>query len=122
VEQFKQSATSAQVLLEAKEIQKLAQSNSDSSDAFDLIINATASGLGDASPISKELLKAISNSKTLAYDMVYGKETRFMQDARELAWNAQRRRQEVGKVKQPCPYELKKRRLTKQEIIDCEKM
>ncbi len=74
--------------LEAREIQDLDQSNSDSSNTFDLIINATASGLGDASPISKELLKAISNSKTLAYDMVYGKETRFMQDARQLGLKA----------------------------------
>lgn len=88
VEQFKQSAVSADVLLEAKEIQKLDQSKHDFNNTFDLIINATASGLGDASPISKELLKAISNSKTLAYDMVYGKETRFMQDARELGLKA----------------------------------
>ncbi|MFM8460856.1 MAG: shikimate dehydrogenase, partial [Polynucleobacter victoriensis] len=57
-------------------------------NVFDLIINVTASGLGDASPISKELLKAISNSKTLAYDMVYGKETRFMQDAIDLGLKA----------------------------------
>ena len=45
-----------------------------------------------------------------------------MQDAIELAQNAQRRRQQVGKVKHPCPYELVKRRLTKQEIIECEKL
>ena len=88
VEQFKQSAISTDVLLEAKEIQKLDQSKHDFNNTFDLIINATASGLGDASPISKELLKAISNSKTLAYDMVYGKETRLMQDARELGLKA----------------------------------
>lgn len=88
VEQFKQASISSQVLLEAREIQDLDQSNSAPNDTFDLIINATASGLGDASPISKEILKAISNSKTLAYDMVYGKETRFMQDAIELGLNA----------------------------------
>ena len=40
----------------------------------------------------------------------------------ELAQNAQKRRQEVGKVKHPCPYDLVKRRLTKQEIIECEKL
>jgi len=45
-----------------------------------------------------------------------------LQDAIELAQNAKRRRQEVGKVKQPYPYDLVKRRLTKQEIVDCEKL
>ena len=45
-----------------------------------------------------------------------------LQDAIELAQNAKRRRQEVGKVKHPLPYDLVKRRLTKQEIIDCEKL
>jgi lambda repressor-like predicted transcriptional regulator len=45
-----------------------------------------------------------------------------LQDAIELAQNAKRRRQEVGKVKHPLPYDLVKRRLTKQEIIECEKL
>ena len=57
VEQFKQASISSQVLLEARQIQDLDQSNSAPNDTFDLIINATASGLGDASPISKENLK-----------------------------------------------------------------
>jgi shikimate dehydrogenase len=84
VEQFKQSAAASQVVLQAIDIQKLGEGH----QTFDLIINATATGLGDTSPISKEHLKVISNSKTLAYDMVYGKETRFMQDARELGLKA----------------------------------
>ncbi len=84
VEQFKQSAAASQVVLQAIDIQKLGEGH----QTFDLIINATATGLGDTSPISKEHLKVISNSKTLAYDMVYGKETRFMQDAIELGLNA----------------------------------
>lgn len=84
VEQFKQSAAASQVVLQAIDIQKLGEGH----QTFDLIINATATGLGDTSPISKEHLKVISNSKTLAYDMVYGKETRFMQDARELSLKA----------------------------------
>ena len=58
------------------------------SEAFDLIINATATGLSDTSPISKEQLKAIATAKTLAYDMVYGKDTRFMADAKELGLKA----------------------------------
>lgn len=45
-----------------------------------------------------------------------------LSDAIELAQNAQKRRQQVGKVKQPHPYDLVKRRLTKQEIVDCEKL
>lgn len=45
-----------------------------------------------------------------------------LQDAIELAQNAQKRRQQVGKVKYPLPYDLVKRRLTKQEIIECEKL
>ena len=84
VDQFKESAAASQVVLQAIDIQKLGEGH----QTFDLIINATATGLGDTSPISKEHLKVISNSKTLAYDMVYGKETRFMQDARELGLKA----------------------------------
>lgn len=45
-----------------------------------------------------------------------------LHDAIELAQNAQKRRQQVGKVKHPLPYDLVKRRLTKQEIIECEKL
>jgi hypothetical protein len=45
-----------------------------------------------------------------------------LQDAIELAQNAQKRRKQVGKVKHPMPYDLVKRRLTKQEIIECEKL
>ena len=45
-----------------------------------------------------------------------------LQDAIELAQNAQKRREQVGKVKHQLPYELVKRRLTKQEIIECEKL
>ena len=80
VDQFKQSAVASQVVLQAIDIQKLDEGH----QTFNLIINATATGLGDTSPISKELLKAISHTKTLAYDMVYGKDTQFMRDAKEL--------------------------------------
>ena len=48
---------------------------------FDLLINATAAGLSDASPLSA---KAVANSilpGAFAYDMVYGKHTVFMQQA-----------------------------------------
>lgn len=54
------------------------------SSQFDLILNATATGLGDSSPISLDLLKKITHPKTIAYDMVYGKETKFLKDAESL--------------------------------------
>ena len=88
VEQFKESAASAQVSIQAIDIQQLGEIKCEANEAFDLIINATATGLGDTSPISKEQLKAIATAKTLAYDMVYGKDTRFMGDAKELGLNA----------------------------------
>jgi shikimate dehydrogenase len=44
--------------------------------------------LSNASPISKDVLKAIIHPATLAYDMVYGKETSFMQDAKALGIEA----------------------------------
>ena len=48
---------------------------------FDLIINATAAGLSDASPISDAAASNIFTPKSFAYDMVYGKATAFMQQA-----------------------------------------
>ena len=48
---------------------------------FDLIINATAAGLSDASPISDVAASNIFIPKSFAYDMVYGKVTAFMQQA-----------------------------------------
>ena len=66
--------------LQAVEMNHFKNSNS----PFDLILNATATGLSDTSPIDLQLLKHISHSKTIAYDMVYGKETRFLKDATTL--------------------------------------
>ncbi|MBU3612754.1 shikimate dehydrogenase [Polynucleobacter sp. MG-27-Goln-C1] len=48
---------------------------------FDLIINATAAGLSDASPISDVAASNIFTPKSFGYDMVYGKATAFMQQA-----------------------------------------
>lgn len=48
---------------------------------FDLIINATAAGLSDASPISDLAASNIFIPQSFAYDMVYGKATAFMQQA-----------------------------------------
>ena len=55
---------------------------------FDLIINATASGLSNISPISSNTLRAIVSQKTIVYDMVYGQQTPFMKDAQSLGLQA----------------------------------
>jgi shikimate dehydrogenase len=78
VQQFSGVATKAQMNLKAVSLAEL------KNGSYDLIINATATGLSDASPISKDVLKVIIHADTLAYDMVYGKETCFMQDAKAL--------------------------------------
>jgi shikimate dehydrogenase len=82
VQQFVGVATKAQMNLKAVSLAEL------KNGSYDLIINATATGLSDASPISKDVLKAIIHPDTLVYDMVYGKETGFMQDAKALGITA----------------------------------
>jgi shikimate dehydrogenase len=49
--------------------------------AIDLIINATAAGLSNDSPISDAIAQQILRPTVFAYDMVYGKITHFMQQA-----------------------------------------
>jgi shikimate dehydrogenase len=49
--------------------------------AIDLIINATAAGLSNDSPLSDAIAQQILRSTVFAYDMVYGKITHFMQQA-----------------------------------------
>jgi shikimate dehydrogenase len=78
VQQFSDVASAAKVNLKAVPLAEL------KNGSCDLIINATATGLSNESPIAKDVLKAIIHTDTLAYDMVYGKETCFMQDAKEL--------------------------------------
>ena len=48
---------------------------------FDLVINATAAGLSNESPISDGAASNIFVPQSFAYDMVYGKVTTFMQQA-----------------------------------------
>ena len=50
------------------------------SRAFDLVINATSAGLTDS---ALPLPDCIFSSDTLAYDMMYGRATPFMQQARK---------------------------------------
>jgi shikimate dehydrogenase len=78
VQQFSEVAIKAKMNLKAVPLTEL------KNGSYDLIVNATATGLSDVSPIAKDVLKAIIHRDTLAYDMVYGKETCFMQDAKAL--------------------------------------
>lgn len=82
VQQFSAVASAAKVNLKAVPLNELKNSS------YDLIINATATGLSDVSPISKDVLQVIIHPDTLVYDMVYGKETCFMQDAKALGITA----------------------------------
>lgn len=49
------------------------------SQAFDVVINATSAGLSDS---VLQIPEAVFTSASLAYDMMYGRETAFMQQAR----------------------------------------
>ena len=80
VQLFGGLAASLQVILQAVTLSELADPNK-TSLAFDLVINATAAGLSDASPISDVTASNIFIPKSFAYDMVYGKATAFMQQA-----------------------------------------
>jgi len=82
VKQFSGLAAGAKVNLAAVPLAEL------KNGSYDLIINATATGLSNESPIAKDVLKVIIHPDTLAYDMVYGKETYFMQDAKALGIQA----------------------------------
>jgi shikimate dehydrogenase len=77
---FSPLAQSHQVLLHAVTLSELEDSTKVSA-AFDLIINATAAGLSDESPISDTAANHIFIPQSFAYDMVYGKVTAFMQQA-----------------------------------------
>jgi len=80
VQLFSALAKSHQVSLQAITLSALEDSTGVST-AFDLIINATAAGLSDESPISDAVASHIFIPQSFAYDMVYGKITTFMQQA-----------------------------------------
>ncbi|QWE28918.1 shikimate dehydrogenase [Polynucleobacter sp. AM-7D1] len=77
---FSDVAGSFNVALQAVSLSVLEDAGKTTSP-FDLIINATAAGLSDASPISDAAASNIFTPKSFAYDMVYGKITAFMQQA-----------------------------------------
>ncbi len=77
---FASLANSLGIALQAVSLSDL-EDASKTASPFDLIINATAAGLSDASPISDAAASNIFIPKSFAYDMVYGKATAFMQQA-----------------------------------------
>ena len=80
VQLFGRLASSLGVALQAVSLSDL-EDASKTTSPFDLIINATAAGLSDESPISDAAVGNIFIPKSFAYDMVYGKVTTFMQQA-----------------------------------------
>jgi len=80
VQLFGGLAASLHVVLQAVTLNELDDSNKGGT-AFDLVINATAAGLSDESPISDVVASSIFIPQSFAYDMVYGKATPFMQQA-----------------------------------------
>jgi shikimate dehydrogenase len=80
VQLFSDLAISRDVVLQAVTLSHL-EDVTKTTSPFDLIINATAAGLSEASPISDAAASNIFTPKSFGYDMVYGKATAFMQQA-----------------------------------------
>ena len=80
VQLFAKLATAHQAVLQSLTLSDL-EDISKTTSHFDLIINATAAGLSDESPISDVAASNIFIPQSFAYDMVYGKVTAFMQQA-----------------------------------------
>lgn len=75
VSKFQKTAEEKQVQLQAISLENLSNL-----EKVDLIINATASGLSSLSPLTDDQVKGLVQSKaTVGYDMLYGKQTPFMQ-------------------------------------------
>ena len=75
---FKNLANSLAVDLGAWSLLKLEQDNV---PLFDLVINASAAGLEQQSPLSDLAAKHVFQSSCFAYDLLYGKITPFMHQA-----------------------------------------
>lgn len=80
VKLFANLAATKEVALESRTLSDLENSEK-SPYPFDLVINATAAGLSEASPLSAAAVVNIFTPSSFAYDMVYGKTTAFMQQA-----------------------------------------
>ena len=80
VKLFANLAASKEVALESRTLSDLEDSTK-TQHPFDLVINATAAGLTDESPLTPTAVGNIFIPSSFAYDMVYGKTTAFMQQA-----------------------------------------
>ena len=80
VQLFSELATTYQVVLASVTLSDLEDAGKTLSP-FDLVINATAAGLSNESPVSDMAASHIFIPQSFAYDMVYGKVTAFMQQA-----------------------------------------
>jgi len=80
VKLFADLAVSKEVALESRALAEL-ENAAKTPYPFDLVINATAAGLSDTSPLSTQAVANIFVPSSFAYDMVYGKSTAFMQQA-----------------------------------------
>ena len=77
---FHEVAKNHHVQFESRTLLEL-EDKTKTSLAFDLVINATAAGLRDQSPLTADAVSNIFVPSSFAYDMVYGKTTAFMQQA-----------------------------------------
>ena len=77
---FADLAAEHEVALESRTLADL-ENSTITQYPFDLVINATAAGLSDESPLSEKAVANIFVPSSFAYDMVYGKTTAFMQQA-----------------------------------------
>jgi shikimate dehydrogenase len=80
VKLFADLASCKEVALESRTLVDL-EDVAKTQSPFDLVINATAAGLTDESPVTPEAVANIFVPSSFAYDMVYGKTTAFMQQA-----------------------------------------
>ena len=80
VKLFADLAATKEVALESRTLAELEDSKK-TPYPFDLVINATAAGLVDESPLTLTAASNIFVPSSFAYDMVYGKSTAFMQQA-----------------------------------------
>jgi shikimate dehydrogenase len=80
VKLFADLAVRNEVSLESRTLADL-ESIQKTPHAFDLVINATAAGLTDESPLSEKAVTQVFKPGSFAYDMVYGKTTAFMKQA-----------------------------------------
>jgi shikimate dehydrogenase len=80
VKLFADLAASTESALESRALAELEDAKK-TPHPFDLVINATAAGLTDDSPLSTQAVANIFVPSSFAYDMVYGKSTAFMQQA-----------------------------------------